>query len=42
MQSAVVLASAPQGIALTSGEHLQLASAKNTMITAGQHVDTDL
>lgn len=39
LQSAVVLASAPQGIALTSGEHLQLTSAKNTMITAGQHVD---
>lgn len=39
LQSAVVLASAPQGIALTSGEHLQLTSAKSTMITAGQHVD---
>lgn len=39
LQSAVVLASAPQGIAFTSGEHLQLTSAKNTMITAGQHVD---
>lgn len=39
LQSAVVLASAPQGVALTSGEHLQLTSAKNTMITAGQHVD---
>lgn len=39
LQSAVVLASAPQGIALTSGEHLQLTSAQNTMITAGQHID---
>lgn len=39
LQSAVVLASAPQGIALTSGEHLQLTSAQNTMITAGKHVD---
>nr|WP_154325192.1 type VI secretion system Vgr family protein [Pantoea sp. 201603H] len=39
LQSAVVLASAPQGIALTSGEHLQLTSTKNTMVTAGQHVD---
>jgi len=39
LQSAVVLASAPQGVAVTSGEHLQLTSAKNTMITAGQHVD---
>lgn len=39
LQSAVVLASAPQGIALTSGEHLQLTSARNTMVTAGKHVD---
>jgi len=39
LQSAVVLASAPHGIALTSGEHLQLTSSKNTMVTAGQHVD---
>ncbi len=39
LQSAVVLASAPQGIALTSGEHLQLTSEQNTMITAGKHVD---
>ncbi|WP_086873448.1 type VI secretion system Vgr family protein [Kosakonia pseudosacchari] len=39
LQSAVVLVSAPQGIALTSGEHLQLTSRKNIMVTAGQHVD---
>lgn len=39
LQSAVVLASAPQGVALTSGEHLQLTSTKNTMVTAGQHID---
>lgn len=39
LQAAVVLASAPQGVALTSGEHLQLTSTKNTMVTAGQHVD---
>ena len=39
LQSAVVLASAPQGIAFTSGEHLQLTSAKNTMVTAGKHLD---
>ncbi|CFR22111.1 type VI secretion system Vgr family protein [Yersinia kristensenii] len=39
LQSAVVLASAPQGIALTSGEHLQMTSARNTMINAGQHLD---
>ncbi|WP_130973594.1 type VI secretion system Vgr family protein [Klebsiella pneumoniae] len=36
LQSAVLLGSAPQGVALTSGEHLQL---RNTMINAGQHLD---
>ncbi|HFT1528157.1 TPA: DUF2345 domain-containing protein, partial [Providencia stuartii] len=39
LQSAVLLASAPQGIALTSGEHLQLNSLGNTMVNAGQHLD---
>lgn len=39
LQSAVVLASAPQGIAFISGEHLQLTSAGNTMVTAGRHLD---
>lgn len=39
LQSAVVLVSAPQGLAFTSGEHLQLTSAQNTMLTAGKHVD---
>jgi len=39
LQSAVLLASAPQGVALTSGEHLQLNSTRNTMINAGQHLD---
>lgn len=39
LQSAVVLASAPLGVAITSGEHLQLTSARNTMINAGQHLD---
>ncbi|WP_329911744.1 type VI secretion system tip protein VgrG [Serratia quinivorans] len=39
LQSAVLLASAPQGVALTSGEHLQLTSISNTMINAGQHFD---
>ncbi|ECE1536904.1 type VI secretion system tip protein VgrG [Salmonella enterica] len=39
LQSAVLLASAPQGVAFTSGEHLQLSSARNTMINAGQHLD---
>lgn len=39
LQSAVLLGSAPQGVALTSGEHLQLTSTKNTMINAGQQLD---
>lgn len=39
LQSAVLLASAPQGVAVTSGEHLQLSSTQNTMINAGQHLD---
>ncbi|MGU3484968.1 type VI secretion system Vgr family protein, partial [Enterobacteriaceae bacterium C34A] len=39
LQSSVVLTSAPQGIAFTSGEHLQMTSTKNTMVTAGQHLD---
>ncbi|HHS9732431.1 TPA: type VI secretion system Vgr family protein, partial [Klebsiella quasipneumoniae subsp. quasipneumoniae] len=39
LQSSVLLASAPQGVALTSGEHLQLSSTRNTMINAGQHLD---
>lgn len=39
LQSAVILGSAPQGIAFTSGEHLQLTSTKNTMMNAGQHLN---
>jgi type VI secretion system secreted protein VgrG len=39
LQSAVLLASAPQGVALTAGEHLQLSSTHNTMINAGQNLD---
>lgn len=39
LQAAVLLASAPQGIALTSGEHLQLTSTQNTMLTAGKNID---
>lgn len=39
LQAAVLLASAPQGIALTSGEHLQLTSTQNTMLTAGKDLD---
>ena len=39
LQSAVLLASAPQGGALTSGEHLQLTSRHNIMMNAGQHLE---
>lgn len=39
LRSAVLLGSAPQGVALISGEHLQLSSTRNTMINAGQHLD---
>lgn len=39
LQSAVLLASAPQGVAITSGEHLQMTSTGNTMINAGQQLD---
>ncbi|WP_374256843.1 type VI secretion system Vgr family protein [Yokenella regensburgei] len=39
LQSAVLLASAPRGVAFTSGEHLQLSSAENTILNAGQHLD---
>ena len=39
LQAAVLLVSAPQGIALTSGEHLQLTSTQNTMLTAGKNID---
>ncbi|PKE28528.1 type VI secretion system tip protein VgrG [Rahnella sp. AA] len=35
----VVLASAPEGMALTSGEHLQLAATKNLILNAGQNAD---
>ncbi|KPC49883.1 DUF2345 domain-containing protein [Amantichitinum ursilacus] len=39
LQAAVLLASAPAGIALTSGEHLQLAAHQNLMLTAGRNAD---
>ena len=39
LQSAVLLGSAPRGVAMASGEHLQLSSTGNTMINAGQHLD---
>ena len=39
LKSSVLLLSAPQGIALTSGQHLQLAAKKNLMLNAGAEAD---
>ncbi|MBJ2231976.1 type VI secretion system tip protein VgrG, partial [Pseudomonas simiae] len=39
LQSAVLLLSAPQGIALSSGQHLQLAAEHNLMLNAGGQAD---
>ncbi|MHA7846355.1 type VI secretion system Vgr family protein [Serratia sp. D1N4] len=39
LKSAVLLMSAPKGIAVTSGEHLQLAAAQNLMVNAGNQAD---
>lgn len=39
LQSAALLGSAPQGVAFTSGEHLQMTSKQNTILSAGQHLE---
>ncbi|MBJ2228159.1 type VI secretion system tip protein VgrG [Pseudomonas simiae] len=39
LASSVLLLSAPQGIALTSGKHLQLAAQNNLMLNAGGEAD---
>ncbi|MGY2184454.1 DUF2345 domain-containing protein, partial [Pseudomonas agarici] len=39
LQSSVLLLSAPQGIALASGQHLQLAAQNNLMLNAGGEAD---
>ncbi|MGF6141302.1 DUF2345 domain-containing protein, partial [Pseudomonas laurylsulfatiphila] len=39
LKSQVLLLSAPQGIALTSGKHLQLAAQDNLMLNAGGEAD---
>ncbi len=39
LKSSVLLLSAPQGIALTSGQHLQLAAQDNLMLNAGGEAD---
>jgi type VI secretion system secreted protein VgrG len=42
LKASVLLLSAPQGIALTSGKHLQLAARKNLMLNAGAHADVSV
>nr|WP_180204935.1 type VI secretion system Vgr family protein [Pseudomonas sp. SbOxS1]NYU04930.1 type VI secretion system tip protein VgrG [Pseudomonas sp. SbOxS1] len=39
LEAQVILLSAPQGIALTSGQHLQLAAQENLMLNAGGEAD---
>ncbi|MBV7550336.1 DUF2345 domain-containing protein, partial [Pseudomonas sp. PDM26] len=39
LKAQVILLSAPQGIALTSGQHLQLAAQDNLMLNAGGQAD---
>nr|WP_318652904.1 DUF2345 domain-containing protein [Pseudomonas sp. PDM18] len=39
LAGAVALLSAPQGIALTSGQHLQVAAQQNLMLNAGAEAD---
>lgn len=39
LQASVALISAPQGIAVTSGHHLQLAAERNLMLSAGNEAD---
>lgn len=39
LQQPGILASAPDGIALTSGQHLQIAAAQNLIATAGANMD---
>ncbi|MEE1926019.1 type VI secretion system tip protein VgrG [Pseudomonas sp. 148P] len=39
LKSAVLLLSAPKGIALTSGDHLQLAAQNNLLLNAGGNAD---
>jgi type VI secretion system secreted protein VgrG len=39
LQAPVVLASAPQGIALASGQHVQVSAKKHVFVTAGDGLD---
>ncbi|WP_236202263.1 DUF2345 domain-containing protein, partial [Pseudomonas pseudonitroreducens] len=42
LQQPGILASAPAGIALTSGQHLQLAATQNLIATAGSNMDVSV
>ncbi|MBV7585454.1 type VI secretion system tip protein VgrG [Pseudomonas sp. PDM33] len=42
LRSSVLLLSAPKGIALTSGQHLQLAAQRNLMLNAGNEADVSV
>ncbi|MDU4256118.1 type VI secretion system Vgr family protein, partial [Pseudomonas sp.] len=42
LQQPGILASAPDGIALTSGQHLQIAAAQNLLATAGGNMDVSV
>ncbi|MFV3370874.1 type VI secretion system Vgr family protein [Pseudomonas sp. NY15435] len=42
LQASVALISAPKGIALTSGHHLQLAAQRNLMLNAGHEADVSV
>ncbi|WP_058914136.1 type VI secretion system Vgr family protein [Entomohabitans teleogrylli] len=39
LNQAAILLSAPKGVAIASGEHLQLAASKNLIANAGNHAD---
>ena len=42
LRKSVLLMSAPDGIALTSGEHLQLSASQNLIATAGKNADVSV
>ncbi len=42
LKEAVAILSAPQGVAITSGKHLQLAAYRNLMINAGSDADVGI
>lgn len=42
LKKSVLLLSAPEGIALTSGEHLQVSAGHNLIATAGKNADVSV